>query len=301
VSNNCPVCKSPNNIAVVQYPIDCEYGIVRTQAAIINKCADCSCYYQSPMPTVEELASFYHSDYQNYVTTRNPGLAKINKLYQELLARGFEKTYGRNVSILDFGCGQGAFLKCLSKGGFEKLVGFDFVEYDETDDMKGVRFIWSLSELQQLRGKLDVIRMNHVIEHLVGHDELMPLLTSLLKPGGVVIGETPNPAHYTARLWGRFWGPLHFPYHTVLFSPHSLRKACPSWGLYFESSTGTIVPTGWALSFENLAKMRSGLTHRGRTKLYVLYMLIFSPLALLDKIVSWRMTANFKFLLRKLN
>ena len=53
----------------------------------------------------------------------------------------------------------------------------------------GIRTVKSIHELS---GEFDVICMFHVIEHLSNPDEYLKDLYSLLKPGGVLICETPN-------------------------------------------------------------------------------------------------------------
>jgi len=296
---SCLACGATDLRIAVANPTDFEYGVIPREAADILMCAACQTKQQFPFPKNEDLSEYYADDYQNYVESKSAGLNLLNRMYQKKLADGFEAEFGKNVHLLDFGCGQGAFLETLARHGFENLIGFDFVEYPEAKANSKLTLLSSFEALKPYKGQLDVIRMNHVIEHLTDHQETMTFLAGLLKPGGVLIGETPNPSHYTASLWGRFWGPLHYPYHTVLFSPDGLRQAAPNWGMKLASTRGTPLPTGWALSLENWIKSKQKSPGRGRTKAYVFLMLAFLPLSLLDKLFNWSATANYRFTLTK--
>jgi hypothetical protein len=125
----------------------------------------------------------------------------------------------------------------------------------------------------------------------------MHTLAGLLRPGGRIVGQTPNGAHYTARLMGGYWGPLHYPYHTLLFSPRGLALAARRWALRLEATSGALLPTGWAMSWENLAKQALRSRGRGRSPAYAVLMACGLPFALLDKLLSPRATANFDFTL----
>jgi SAM-dependent methyltransferase len=199
--------------------------------------------------------------------------------------------------VLDFGCGQGGFLRALAQAGCTRLVGFDFVLYHELASIPDVRFFESLAEIRASGRRFDVIRMSHVIEHLTDLDGTMGALSDLLTPTGQIVGQTPNAAHYTARLMGQYWGPLHYPYHTVLFSPRGLTHAARRWRLQLRETAGTSLPTGWAMSMDNRLKEATGSRTRGRTAAYTLLMAMFMPMALADRAFSPRATANFDFVL----
>jgi hypothetical protein len=118
-----------------------------------------------------------------------------------------------------------------------------------------------------------------------------------LTPNGRIIGQTPNAAHYTARLMRSYWGPLHYPYHTALFTPQGLAAAAPRWRLQLASTAGTLLPTGWAMSIDNRLKEATGSRTRGRTAAYTLLMALSMPMALVDLLLSRSATANFDFVL----
>ncbi len=292
---NCPACGCPEATLFVAAPLDREYFAHRTVAALILRCDACQSLYQDPWPTAEEVQGFYGADYQNYTTTAVPLLAGVNAFYQRQLSATFLREFGADPAVLDFGCGQGGFLRELAAAGCRRLAGFDFVLYPELNTIAGAQFFDDLDEMQKRGLRFDVIRLRHVIEHLTDLDTTLQKLAGLLTPAGRIIGQTPNAAHYTARLMGSYWGPLHFPYHTVLFSPEGLRRTAARSGLVLRKTTGSLLPTGWAMSGENFLKQVTGSRRRGRTAVYTLLMAASLPLAVLDRLLAPAATANFDF------
>ena len=57
-----------------------------------------------------------------------------------------------------------------------------------------------------------------MIEHVLDPLESLRASFHLLKPGGVLFGETPNTACLDFTLFGRCWGALHFPRHITFFN-----------------------------------------------------------------------------------
>ncbi len=291
----CPACRCPEATLFVAAPVDREYYARRAVSAEILRCDACRSLYQEPWPTAAEVQGFYGADYQNYTTTAVPLLAGVNAFYQRQLSAAFLREFGANPAVLDFGCGQGGFLRELAAAGCRRLAGFDFVLYPELGTITGARFFDDLDEIHRSGLRFDVIRLRHVIEHLTDVDATLGKLTALLTPTGRIIGQTPNAAHYTARLMGSYWGPLHFPYHTVLFSPEGLRRTAARSGLVLRKTTGSVLPTGWAMSGENFLKQVTGSRRRGRTAVYTLLMAASLPLAVLDRLLAPAATANFDF------
>lgn len=294
----CPACHSPAATVFVAAPKDREYFVKRARPAQILRCQACRSLYQDPWPGAEEVEGFYGADYQNYTSTPVPLLGALNGAYQRRLGAAFLRAFsapGQDPAVLDFGCGQGGFLRVLAAAGCQRLTGFDFVLYPELASFSGACFFDSLDALNASGRRFDVIRLRHVVEHLTDLDGTLRQLAGLLAPGGTLIGQTPNAGHYTADLMGSYWGPLHFPYHTVLFSPAGLGQAATRNGLVLCRTRGSLLPTGWAMSAENFLKEVTGSQRRGRTAGYTLLMGAAAPFAVLDRWLSPRATANFDF------
>jgi len=293
----CPACRAKGASIFVAEPRDLEYFSARNVPAMVMRCDTCRSLFQDPWPSAAEVRQLYGSDYQNYGSTSVPLLARLDALYQRRQGAAFLARYGGHVSVLDFGCGQGGFLRALAALGCTGLAGFDFVLYEELHDTPSTRFYDDVDAILESDQRFDVIRMRHVVEHLTDLDGTMGKLARLLAPGGRIIGETPNAAHYTSTLMGKYWGPIHFPYHTVVFSVRGFEQAAQRWGLELVETSGALLPTGWAMSCENMLKAWTGSRRRGRTSIYALLMAAAMPLALIDRLVQPRATANFDFVL----
>ncbi|GAB4370576.1 MAG: class I SAM-dependent methyltransferase [Kiloniellaceae bacterium] len=295
----CVVCQSGDVQRFIAEPRDREYfTTAAVDDVVIDLCKHCLSLFQDPQPTAEQCASYYPPDYQNYMSGRVPLLSSLLEKQQKKAAKAFLMAYGQDAVILDFGCGDGLFLRCLEGLGAKNLFGFE-PNYRESNKSAPLRsmIVGKLDDLMTQGIQFDVIRMNHVIEHLADLDAEMLLLRRLLKPGGRIVGQTPNPAHFSVRLFGAFWGALHFPYHTVLLSPKGLREAAPRWHMQLVQLRGTIMPTVWSMSAENWLKKVLDSQRRGRLPIYSL--LVFGGLciAVVDRLINQNETGVYDFVL----
>jgi hypothetical protein len=121
----------------------------------------------------------------------------------------------------------------------------------------------------------------------------------MLSAGGRIAGQTPNGAHPSKWWGGTYWGPLHYPYHTVLFSPDGLAKAAPRWGLKLDRIGATTMPTAWSMTAENMMKGWTNSKTRGRTPYYPLLLAASIPFIAADRLLAGQQTAIFDFELVK--
>ncbi|SHO80458.1 hypothetical protein MNB_SV-15-1326 [hydrothermal vent metagenome] len=104
-----------------------------------------------------------------------------------------------NIEILDVGCGRGEWLELLKENGYNKIKGIDInrIMVSKSQelglDVKEYDVIEYLKSLES--NSLSVITGFHIIEHLP-FEILMKMFEEsyrVLKKGGLVIFETPNP------------------------------------------------------------------------------------------------------------
>jgi SAM-dependent methyltransferase len=134
--------------------------------------------------------------------------------------------------LLDFGCGSAAFLDRARDRGWETL-GVDFLP----EIVAGVRSAGHRALLLDDAmwdtipdASIDLIRMNHVIEHLYTPRETVARLRRKLRPGGRLHLATPNATSVTFRILRRHWFPLECPRHIVIYTPRSARRLLRSSG-----------------------------------------------------------------------
>ena len=63
-----------------------------------------------------------------------------------------------------------------------------------------------------------------LVEHVRDPARTLQRILRSLKPGGRIVGETPNLAAPDAKIFGRYWGGGHAPRHLHLFTPCSLER-----------------------------------------------------------------------------
>ena len=127
--------------------------------------------------------------------------------------------------LLDVGAGNGSYLLHAQSAGW-KVLG---VEPDASavaaarraglDVRQG-----GIDSLTEENESLDVITLNHVIEHVHDPRAVLHKAFDLLRPGGLLYIETPCITSYGHERFGRHWRGLEPPRHLVLFTWHSLEK-----------------------------------------------------------------------------
>lgn len=297
--NKCPACFSRRVSVKISKPLDYEYFVVRNTSAKLLKCDECESIFQVPWPSVQEANDFYPPDYQNYSKTSIPLLKFILDFFHSRVAKKFIEQNGKNCRVLDFGCGDGLFLEQLKKEGVSDLVGFEpLAESSQSGDRQTIKMIKYINDLTQCE-QFDVIRMNHVIEHLSDLDKTMDLLVGILKPDGKFIIQTPNSSSMTFKIFRRYWGALHYPYHTIIFSPQGMKSASQRWGLRLDDIQHTSMPTGWSMSIENLLKEFLSIRQRGRLAVYSVFIFMAMPFVYIEALFSPQKSTILDYVMKK--
>ncbi|MBY0383839.1 methyltransferase domain-containing protein [bacterium] len=102
------------------------------------------------------------------------------------------KTYGpENGQLLDFGAGQGDFLKNMKRAAFQFMYhGVDLM-YSKVEGVNW--YVQDLNKKLQFKdGQFDVVTCIEVIEHLENPRKIIRELSRALKPEGLLVITTPN-------------------------------------------------------------------------------------------------------------
>lgn len=149
----------------------------------------CMCCGGSQLSTFEQLEEGFYENSGMYQNTSISKMSSESVAIDDLRrAKMFVQNY-EDKSLLDFGCGQGGFLR-LTQHYTKKAVGVELeIAARERLQKEGIRVE---DDIKKYQGKFDVITMFHVIEHLMNPLELLQVISERLTEDGELIIETPN-------------------------------------------------------------------------------------------------------------
>jgi SAM-dependent methyltransferase len=244
----CPICGCDRRRDSVVVP-DHEYGLSYRPTYV--QCDACGCLYQSPMPDVTELASFYPEAYHSM----HSGGAIASFKYRMRLTK-LLKLMQPGDAFLDFGCGDGAFVRyAAERSPDRRFLGYEIDGRDSISTSHDGRAVIIRGSWQHLLAQLPpvkVISMHHVIEHLPDPKATLQGLRRALAPGGAIVGQTPATDSLERRLFGTRWSGFHAPRHTVVFSRAGLTRAFRDTDFAASSVRTGLNPAAYAVSLASL-------------------------------------------------
>lgn len=278
IEGHCPVCSSEGKFAFRNRDLmfngnrEFEY----------HRCKACDAIFQNPIPSTEEIASFYPDSYSLY---RSPGKIKfpspleraVLKKYdgyhhlqtntiQDLIApiagriinnKHFRYVhpiqYVRDGKALDIGCGNGKFLLQLKKIGWH-VQGVEFnkgaVEICRNNGLDV--FHGDLLDADFQSASFDLITAHHLVEHLPNPNAVFNEVARLLKSGGQLLIRTPNTRALGRSIFGKYWFPDDVPRHLVLYNSNNLTKLAHQYGFSVECISVLPYPNCLLQSFDYL-------------------------------------------------
>src|SRR6478672_9557961 len=161
------------------------------------KCIECRLVMLDPLPSMEELDIMYDSDYHAAYYFKGETYSVIG--YEKILKDPQIK------KILDFGCGDGAFLRALESYPFNK----DGVEYKEDlvetlkRQLSAVNFFTIDQFLTNSNKTYDLIHLGDVLEHSNDPKGLLQMLTGKLNANGYLLIDGPLEANNNLAYFSR--------------------------------------------------------------------------------------------------
>jgi SAM-dependent methyltransferase len=215
-----------------------------------RRCRRCGASVLDPLPGAEDFALMYRaSDYHDafYEDLNEPTPTALATVARELRAGG---------RILDFGCGNGAFMATAAAAGF----ACEGVELDPQTRARAAANsgcpVGSLEEVEAAGRRYDAIHLGDVLEHLPDPAGMMARLRPLLAEDGAFFIEGPlednaSPVYYASRLFGAAKKALGRPLRGSYPPYHLYRTGAAAQRRFFEERLGwTVVllrvfETGW--------------------------------------------------------
>jgi 2-polyprenyl-3-methyl-5-hydroxy-6-metoxy-1,4-benzoquinol methylase len=134
---------------------------------------------------------------------------RARAVYRVQLRRLVRAGFRREHSLLDYGCGSGAFVEFLRKAGYPHCVGYD--SYNP-----------AFAEERVLEKSYDCVLSQDVLEHVEDPRSLFAVLRRLLAPDGLLAIGTPNASAIDLSRPEAFLHTLHQPYHRHILSKAAL-------------------------------------------------------------------------------
>ena len=202
----------------------------------LDRCAACGHVFQNPPLNAAGL-DFYYRDFYD-----GTGEAQLESAFgaQGKIYLGRAETLRGHARLpaswLDVGTGHGHF--CLAASSDWPATAFDGLDMtDGIDDAarrgwvrRGYRGLFP--ELApELAGQYDVVSMFHYLEHTSDPAVELDAAASVLKPGGHLLVEVPDPEWPLGRVLGRFWMPWLQPQHQHLVPIANMKQALTERGL----------------------------------------------------------------------
>ncbi|MEU2283966.1 class I SAM-dependent methyltransferase [Streptomyces sp. NPDC013178] len=226
--DDCPWCGSKQLCTRLRAPDLLHH---RPGMFVVDECRDCAHVFQNPRLTPEGLA-LYHRDPGEYFTTgltdrvlaTRTGPRRLRATARAMLP------FREPESWLDVGTGHALF-PAAAKEVFP-YTAFDGL--DPTPRVERARVAGHVEEAHighlttpgitaRLRARYDVVSILHHLEHTPDPRAELRAALTVLRPGGHLLLEVPDPQSAFAPLLGKWWLPHNQPRHLHLIPLPNLR------------------------------------------------------------------------------
>lgn len=206
----CYLCRSNNYRLMIKKS---KYEIV--------SCNNCDFIFTTPIPSKEELDTFYNTfDYKDKSLTE-----KVIRSDAKRSLRKIDLYTNRKGELLDIGCGRGYFLDEARELGWNTYgvdtsrVMVDFAE-------KRLRLNVFNSDIFSFQSDklFDLVTLNQVVEHFSNPENLIIQCSKYLRHGGLMYIATPNAKSISARVLKDNFDHFIPPEHLSYFSQHTLQR-----------------------------------------------------------------------------
>ncbi len=196
-----------------------------------HRCTRCDLVATLPIPDNETIVNHYKAKFSegNYRLANDASADiqySIHRPYVRMLERELAKS-GQTLAgkdLLDIGCFNGDFLSVAAAAG-ANVYGLELQQ--EAAAIAESRFPGRILQTNVCGSdfperKFDIITVFAVIEHITEPVEMVKRCFELLKPGGLLMLETPDSGSLSAKLLGKYWIAYAPVEHLYLFSRKSL-------------------------------------------------------------------------------
>jgi len=188
----------------------------------------CTGHYVVRTNQAVDAAYYGGEDYVDYE-------AESEAVHEEIVA--LARAHGARGPALEVGCATGGTLQALRSAGID-AYGIDFSEWavDRARERVGPDHVWRcdverepLPDGAVARAPFSLLVLASVFEHFARPFDVLERLTSLVRPGAILLLITSNADSLTHRIFGRDWeGYFDWTHHGVdAVTAQSIRRGLP--------------------------------------------------------------------------
>ncbi|MXY25272.1 MAG: class I SAM-dependent methyltransferase [Acidobacteria bacterium] len=222
----CPLCRCEPSPFAVDF-----------QGFHLARCPSCGLECQNPRPVLAQLSEAVYG--ATYHPTAHAGDDPYReRTFARQLARIGRHVAARPASVLDVGCGAGAFLRYARGQGWD-ASGADIHLTDAARGTGASLYEGALTAIDFGGATFDAVRFNQVLEHTPDPLAELRAARRLTRPDGLLVVGVPNLAGWNIRLksaqsrlglkrrpW-KHYGALH---HLWFFTPATLARLAEAAG-----------------------------------------------------------------------
>jgi SAM-dependent methyltransferase len=230
-----------------------DWYLDNTRAVFVVRCNTCGLHYTNPRPSEAHVGVYYPQDYPPHLRDANEpedgvpsGMKSLALRYAfgspGVQPKGLSRAlaaflctlkspqkFGAGIPyhgrgrLLDFGCGNGKFLRRMASLGWD-VTGLD-IGQQAVDAVRasGLRAIQGTLPHPDLQARsFDVITMRQSLEHVHNPRSVLAAAYSLLSPNGLLLVNVPNYDSWEIRYFGDASLSLQLPRHLLHFTPDTL-------------------------------------------------------------------------------
>ena len=230
----CPICSSNN----IQEELSARDYTVSQNIFSIWHCNNCTVRFTQDVPAQDAIGAYYASE--NYISHSDTRKGIINSLYHLVRKRTLggkrrlvinETGMGKG-SILDIGCGTGAFLQTMQAADWS-ITGLepDAVARTKAAELYNIQPQEPGRLFELPAASFNAITMWHVLEHVHELHAYIKQIANLLAANGKAFIAVPNYTSKDADIYKAYWAAYDVPRHLYHFSPQSMEKLLSIHGL----------------------------------------------------------------------
>lgn len=265
----CPICQSTD---LKPFLTCVDYTVSKDKFAIVQ-CSSCGFRFTNPRPEEAECGKYYQSE--DYISHSDTRKGIINSLYHharkftlkkklKLIASVSKKQQG---SLLDLGCGTGAFLSICKDNGW-KVQGIEpSVEAREVAKKNHGLELNDVNTWEKFPdNSIDVVTAWHVLEHVYKLENEVQQVKRKLASDGTFVVALPNCSSADAQFYGPYWAAYDVPRHIWHFTPDDVKRFFEKQGFKLEA----VLPMPWDAYYICMLseKYKAGNVNYGRAMVH---------------------------------